>query len=126
MKTNPLDQLADLYADFAAHMLSIPEVTALPGVAEWLGERMLYGLPDYAAYEKSPMSRSAKKGTLKSALSDFMFPDVESDTPLSFVKLMCSASTTLRTLGMPEFPRIDELIALIPCLEGLHFETQDG
>ena len=121
MNTNPLDQLADLYTDFAAHLLSIPEVTALPGVAEWLGERMLYGFPDYDAYERSPVSRVGKIGALRSALSDFMFPDAENDSPVAFVKLMCSASTTLRTLGMTEFPRIDELIALTPCLEGLNF-----
>ena len=125
MKTNPLDQLADLYTDFAAHLLSIPEVTAMPGVAEWLGERVLTGLPDYAAYDKAPTSRSAKKGSLNSALNAFMFPDTENDSPVAFVKLMCSASTTLRTLGMTEFPRIDELIALTPCLEGLHFTNQD-
>lgn len=125
MKTNPLDQLADLYADFAAHLLSIPEVTAMPGVAEWLGERMLTGFPDYDAYDKSPMSLIGKTGTLNSALYDFMFPDTENDSPVAFVKLMCSASTTLRTLGMTEFPRIDELIALTPCLEGLHFTNQD-
>ena len=86
---------------------------------------MLTGLPDYDAYDESPMTRSGKKGTLKSALYDFMFPDVENDSPVAFVKLMCSASTTLRTLGMTEFPRIDELIALTPCLEGLNFPNQD-
>ena len=45
-------ELVELYCDFAAHLLSLPDIVAISGAVEWLAERMLFGLPDPDSHKK--------------------------------------------------------------------------
>ncbi len=124
MKTNPLDQLADLYADLAAHLLSIPAITALPGVAEWLGERMLYGFQTNMEFNRNPRFRGDTTH-VHEVYRSFSYPDTSNDSPYRFCSYMLYANHALTAAGLPLFPRAAELEALKPLLTNVHFPHQD-
>ena len=124
MKTNPLDQLADLYADLAAHLLSIPAITALPGVAEWLGERMLYGFQTNMEFNRNPRFRGDTTH-VHEVYRSFSYPDTSNDSPYRFCSYMLYANRALTAAGLPMFPRAAEIEALKPLLESLNFPNQD-
>lgn len=124
MNTNPLDQLADLYADFAAHLLSIPAITALPGVAEWLGERMLYGFQTDMGFNRNPRFRGDTSHAHE-AYRNFSYPDTANDSPHRFCSYMIYANHALTAAALPPFPRAAEIEALRPLLADDRFPKRD-
>ena len=105
--------LVELYLDFAAHLLSIPETHEIPGAVEWLAERILTGsLPDCAAYQARPVaSFSQSPVAMHSVLTSFMHPDSDHNSELGFMNAMEAAAHHLRHRGLPPFPRESELTA---------------
>ena len=102
-------ELVELYVDFAAHMLSIPDVVAVPGAAEWLAERILFGLPDPIAHRKRPHSFYMADEPVRRALREFTYPDTRWHNDYDFARFMGYANQHLVQSGAPPFRRIAEL-----------------
>ena len=101
----------ELYLDFAAHLISLPETNEIPGAVEWLGERILSGtLPDYAAYRARPVrSFGDSTAVMHAVLCAFVHPDIETDGDKTFMSSMHAAVSHMRSAGLPPFPREHEL-----------------
>lgn len=102
-------QLVELYVDFAAHMLAIPEVTSIRGAARWLAERVLFGLPDPLAHGRRSSSWYHRGGDVAMALREFTYPDTRWHTDTDFVRYMRYANYSLVRGGAPPFVRMSEI-----------------
>ena len=102
-------ELVELYVDFAAHMLSIPAVVAVPGAAEWLAERILFGLPDPLAHGRRSSSWYHTGGDIAMGLREFTYPDTCWHTDTDFVRYMRYANYSLVRGGAPPFIRMSEI-----------------
>lgn len=104
----------ELYLDFAAHLISLPETNEIPGAVEWLGERILSGtMADWAAYQARPVrSFGDSTAVMHAVMCSFVHPDTENNSDMGFMNSMDSAAEKLRRCGLPPFPRESELISL--------------
>ena len=102
-------ELHNLYVAFVEHLLSLPETATVDGAVEWLAERMLFGLPDAAAYTARTHSMQHPRDSISAAVSALSFPDTDVNEINTFYRYMIAAQVNLESAGLPGFPRIEEV-----------------